>query len=93
MIFDFLKDEKVLAFLGGIFAATYGWNALKSKKARQLYVNGLAAGMKLQQDARVMFQDLKEQAEDLCYDAQRKHWQDDRSQNEKDEEKLSAEEA
>lgn len=93
MNFDFLKDEKVLAFLGGGFAATYGWKALKSNKARQLYVNGLAAGMKLQQDARVMFQDLKEQAEDLCYDAQIKNSQNGHSLNTNDgEEKVSEEE-
>mgnify|MGYP004484033947 CR=1 FL=1 len=41
-LLDCLKNEKLLCFAGGIFAATYGVKALKSDKTRKACVNGLA---------------------------------------------------
>ena len=39
---------------------------------RELCVAGMAKGMKLQQDARVTLQNMKEDAQDLCAEAKQK---------------------
>ena len=66
-----LKNEKLICFIGGIATATLGVKALKSKKTREVCVKGLAKGMKLQKDAQEAFQNMKEDAEDVCFDAKR----------------------
>lgn len=63
------KNEKLLCFLGGAAAATLGVKALKSNKTREVCVKSLAKGMKLQKDAQETFQNMKEDAADICYDA------------------------
>ncbi len=68
-ILDCLKNEKFLYFVGGALAATYGVKALKSEKTRKACVSGLAKCIKLQNDAQVTFKNMKEEAEDICYDA------------------------
>ena len=67
--FHCIKNEKFLCFVGGIAAATIGVKAIRSPQARKLCVTGMAKGMKLQKDAQAMFQNMKEDAQDLCYDA------------------------
>lgn len=42
---------------------------LKADKTRSLAVTGLAKGMKLQKDAKAAFQNMKDEASDICYDA------------------------
>lgn len=64
-----LKNEKLLCFVGGVAAATFGVKALKSNKTRAACVKGLAKGMQLQKDAQESFQNMKEDAADICYDA------------------------
>ena len=64
-----MKNDKLLCFLCGVAAATLGVKALKSEKTRKLCVSGLAQGMKLQRDAQAAFESMKEDAQDLCYDA------------------------
>lgn len=64
-----LKSGKVLSFIGGAAAATLGVKALKSEKTRELCVKGLAKGMKLQKDAQEVYQNMKEDASDLCHEA------------------------
>jgi len=66
----YLRNERLLYFIGGVAAATLGVKTLKSDSARSLFVKGLAKGMKLQKDAQEVFQNMKEDATDLCYDAQ-----------------------
>lgn len=68
-IMDCLKNEKLLCFVGGVVAATYGVKALKSDKTRKACVSGLAKCIKLQNDAQETFKNMKEEAEDICYDA------------------------
>jgi len=63
------KNEKFLCFVGGVAAATLGVKTLKSDKTRNLCVKGLAKGMKLQKDAQEAFQNMKEDASDICFDA------------------------
>ncbi len=68
-ILDALKNEKFLYFVGGVLAATYGVKAAKSEKTRKVCVNGLAKCIKLQNDAQETFKNMKEEAQDICYDA------------------------
>ena len=68
-IMDYLKNEKLLCFVGGVVAATYGVKALKSDKTRKACVSGLAKCIKIQNDAQETFKNMKEEAEDICYDA------------------------
>lgn len=64
-----LKNEKLLCFVSGVAAATLGVKALKSSKTREACVKGLAKGMQLQKDAQETFQNMKEDAADICHDA------------------------
>lgn len=66
---DCLKNEKLLCFVGGVAAATYGVKVLKSDKTRKVCVTGLAKCMRLKNDAQAALQNMKEEAEDICYDA------------------------
>ena len=68
-LLDFVKNEKFLYFVGGVLAATYGVKAEKSEKTRKVCVNGLAKCIKLQNDAQETFKNMKEEAQDICYDA------------------------
>ena len=68
---EFLKNDKFLGFVGGVLAATYGVRALKSDKARELCVNGLAKCMKLSDGAKETYKNMKEEAQDICYDAKK----------------------
>lgn len=72
-----LKNEKLWYFLAGMAAAIVGKRVLASKKTRQLAVTGLAKGMKLQSDAMEAFQNMKDEAADICYDAKMQAQQDD----------------
>lgn len=66
------QNPKVLCFAGGVAAALVGAKVAKSPKTRELCVAGMAKGMKLQQDAQVTFQNMKEDAQDLCHEAKTK---------------------
>ena len=57
---------------GGVAAALVGAKVAKSPKTRELCVAGMAKGMKLQQDARVTLQNMKEDAQDRCAEAKQK---------------------
>ena len=65
-----LKNEKFLFFVGGIAAAIIGKKAIKSQCAHKLAVKGLAAGMKFQKETLEKFQNIKEEAADLCIEAE-----------------------
>lgn len=69
---NILKNEKLWLVVAGAAGALIGRKVLISKKTRELAVSGLAKGMKLTHDAKVVFQDMKDEAEDLCYDAKEK---------------------
>ena len=70
-VLDYLKNEKLLCFVGGVLAATYGIKAVKSDKTRKTCVTGLAKCIKLQNDAQAAFKNMKEEAEDICFDAKK----------------------
>lgn len=68
----FLKNYKFLLFAGGFVTALAGKKFIKSKTARKLAVEGMAAGMKLQKDALETFHNIKEEATDMLHDAAEK---------------------
>ena len=69
MKFDFLKDKKCWCFAAGVATAVVGKKIATSDKVRSMCVSGLAKGMKLQKDAKAAFQNMKDEASDICYDA------------------------
>lgn len=64
-----LKNDKVVFFAAGIASVFAAKKLVKSEKVRKACVSGIAKGMKLQQDAQETFKNMKEDAEDLCYEA------------------------
>lgn len=66
---NLFKSEKLWLVAAGAVGAIIGKAVLTSKKTRELAVNGLAKGMKLTNDAKAAFRDMKDEAEDLCYEA------------------------
>lgn len=69
MKFDFLKDKKCWCFAAGIATAVVGKKIATSEKVRSMCVSGLAKGMKFQQEAKETLQNMREEAEDMCYEA------------------------
>ena len=70
MSFKFLKNAKVLSFIGGAAAVICGKKILESKKAHDLCVSGVAQGMLLFKEAKATAMNIKEEAEDICKEAQ-----------------------
>lgn len=66
---NIFKNQKFLCALGGAAAVIVGKKVFTAKKTRQLAVSGLAKGMKLTHDAKETFQNMKDEASDICYDA------------------------
>ena len=66
------KNEKLWCVVGGAVAMVIGKKIVTAKKTRQLAVSGLAKGMKLQNDAKAAFQNMKDEAQDICCDAKSK---------------------
>lgn len=59
----------ILCFLGGLAAAAAVKAASSSPKTRQICVKTLATGMRVSEKAKAAFQNLKEDAADLCAEA------------------------
>ena len=77
MFKKFIENTKVLCFIGGAAAAVIGAKILKCPKTRELCVKGLAGGMKMKHDAQTAMQNLKEDAQDVYFDAMNEASQDD----------------
>ena len=69
MLVKLLLGKKMIYLAGGVALAVVGKMALKSDTARDICVRGMAAGMKLKNDAREAFENMKEQAADMYHDA------------------------
>lgn len=63
------KNEKFWCVIAGAAGVIIGKKVITAKKTRQLAVTGLAKGMKLTHDAKAAFQSMKDEAEDMCYEA------------------------
>ncbi len=59
------KNEKLWCVVGGAVAMVIGKKIVTAKKTRQLAVSGLAKGMKLQNDAKAAFQNMKDEAQQI----------------------------
>lgn len=66
---NLFKNQKFLCALGGAAAVIIGKKIVTAKKTRELAVSGLAKGMKLTHDAKEVFQNMKDEAVDICFDA------------------------
>ena len=67
---NIIKNEKARFFTFGVLAATAGVQFLKSKMFRDGCVKAIAGGMKLRDDAASTFTKMKEDAQDICRDAE-----------------------
>ena len=63
------KNEKLWCAVAGAAAVIVGKKILKAAKTRSLAVTVLAQGMELQRGAMAVFQNMKDEASDICYDA------------------------
>ncbi len=63
------KNKNFWCAVGGAAAVIIGKKIITSPTTRKLAVTGLAKGMKLQYDAKEAFQNIKDEASDICYDA------------------------
>ena len=70
---NYLKNTGVLCFIGGVLAAALGRKVVKSQVVRKVCVKGIAAGMRMKQDAQEAFVNMKEEARDLCYEAEQRN--------------------
>ena len=70
---DFFKKPTVLSFIGGVAATVVGTKFLKSSTARKIAVNSIASGLKLKDDAVSTYETIREDAQDLCYEAKSKN--------------------
>lgn len=64
-----MNCQNAYFFAGGVAVALAGKLLFKSAGMRKACVSAMAQGMKVQKDVKVGFQNLKEDAEDLCYEA------------------------
>lgn len=69
MLSKCLKDCRLICFVCGAAAAIVGAKVVKSEKTRQACVKGLAKGMQMKHEAQAALQNMKEDAQDICYDA------------------------
>lgn len=63
------ENAKVVCYVGGIATVYVVKKVVNSPKFREACVNTLAKGMKLQKNAETYVQNIKDEAQDLCYDA------------------------
>ena len=68
-MFGFLRNEKFWLVAAGVAGTIVGGKILKSPTTRKLAVQGLAKGMMIQGDAKEALQNMKDEAEDICYEA------------------------
>lgn len=69
-ILPFAKEHKnALLFAGGVATALIGVKVLKSQTTKELATKGMAGVISAKKDAEETFQDMKETAEDIVYDA------------------------
>lgn len=68
-IWKCFKNEKLWCAIGGAAALVIGKKIVTAETTRKLAVSGLAKGMKLQSDAKATFQNMKDEASDICCDA------------------------
>ena len=66
---NIFKNKDFWLVVAGAAGAVVGKKVITAKKTRELAVKGLAKGMKFTSDAKAAFQSMKDEAQDLCYEA------------------------
>lgn len=64
--------KRALLFVGGLAAGAAATKAVNNQKVRNLAVEGVAKGMKIQKSAQATIENLKEDAQDIRHDAAKK---------------------
>ena len=65
------KNEKFWCVVAGVVGPAIIKKVIKAPKTREFAVKGLAEGMKITADAKAAFQDMKDEAADICNDAKK----------------------
>ena len=71
-MFDFLENSKVkkgIFFAGGVLFGTAGLKILSSKDAKKVYVNSLAAALRMKEGVMKTAVTIQENAEDILAEA------------------------
>lgn len=63
------ENSKLACYVGGALTAFVVEKVVRSPKFRETCVSTLAKGMMLQKEAENYVQNIKDEAQDLCYDA------------------------
>ena len=63
------ENSKLACYVGGVVTDFVVEKVVKSPKFRETCVSTLAKGMMLQKEAESYVQNIKDEAQDLCYDA------------------------
>lgn len=73
----FISEHKhALLFAGGIATSIIGAKIIKSQTAKDLATKGMAGAISAKKDAEETFQDMKENAEDIVFDAKAQNQQE-----------------
>lgn len=64
-----VEHKHVLIFAAGVATAIIGKKVLESKTVKDAATKGMATVLSAKKDAEETFQDMKENAEDIVYDA------------------------
>lgn len=76
-IAPFVAEHKhALLFAGGIATAIIGAKIIKSQTTKELATKGMAGVISAKRDAEEAFQDMKENAEDIVFDASAENQQE-----------------
>jgi hypothetical protein len=70
------EHKHALLFAGGIATAIIGYKVLTSKTTKDIATKGMAGVISAKKDAEETFQDMKENAEDIVYDASEENKQE-----------------
>lgn len=65
------QNQKLWCAVGGFAAAIVGKKIITAECTRKAAVSTIAKGMKLKADAAANFQNMKDEAADMCYDAKK----------------------
>lgn len=67
-----LKNKVFLSFVAGVVTTVAGSKFVKSDTARKVAVNSLASGMQFKDEAKATYETIKEDAQDIVYEAKAK---------------------
>ncbi|MFV0440115.1 MAG: DUF6110 family protein [Lachnospirales bacterium] len=68
-MYEWIKNEKTIAFAGGVAAGVVALATLKAKKTRELAVKGLAKGIIIKDSVVEEISNIREEADDICAEA------------------------